>query len=102
MNHTTQNTAADTTATFSTDVTGLEDATRPEVVELENGMAYELRIAAVAKSEARPVTYGTEPPGLCVSSRTTTSAGVSARAEPAVGEPRFSLRSAASQATFSS
>ena len=67
MNHTTQDTAADTTATFSTDVTGLEDATRPEVVELENGKAYELRIAAVAKNlgddRVRMLSYNGTIPG---------------------------------------
>ena len=37
VNHSTHDTATDLTATFSTDVAGLDDATRPEVVELDDG-----------------------------------------------------------------
>ena len=36
MNHTTHDTTTDETATFSTDVTGLAEATRPDVVALDN------------------------------------------------------------------
>ena len=54
MNHT-QDTTIDLSATFSTDATGLEDATRPEVVELDDGDTYELRIAPIAGGPTRDV-----------------------------------------------
>ena len=67
MNHTTYDTTTDMTATFSTDVTGLPDATRPEVVALDNGANYELRIAPVAKDldddRVRMLSYNGSIPG---------------------------------------
>jgi FtsP/CotA-like multicopper oxidase with cupredoxin domain len=55
------------TATFSTDVTGLEEAVRPEVVQLENGDTFELRIAPVAKNlgddRVRMLSYNGSIPG---------------------------------------
>src|SRR5262245_9787602 len=67
MNHSTHNVAADSSATFSTDVTGLEDAIRPDVVELADGDTYELRIAPVAKTlgddRVRMLSYNGSIPG---------------------------------------
>ena len=40
MNHATQGTTTDVTATYSTEVTGLADSTRPAVVALDNGATY--------------------------------------------------------------
>ena len=55
------------TATFSTDVTGLADATRPDVVALDDGDTYELRIAPVAKNlgddRVRMLSYNGSIPG---------------------------------------
>jgi FtsP/CotA-like multicopper oxidase with cupredoxin domain len=67
MNHTSHDTATDLTATFSTDVAGLENATRSGVVELDNGDRYELRIAPVAKQlgddRVRMLSYNGSIPG---------------------------------------
>src|SRR4029079_7251342 len=64
---TTADAATDTTGTFSSDVTGLVDATRPDVVELDDGDTYELRIAAVAKKlgddRVRMLAYNGSIPG---------------------------------------
>ena len=69
MNHT-HDTTIDLSATFSTDADGLEDATRPEVVELEDGDTYELRIAPVAKQlgddRVRMLSYNGSIPGPTV------------------------------------
>ena len=66
VNHTTHDTT-DMTATFSTDVTGLAEATRPAVVALDNGATYELRIAPVAKNlgddRVRMLSYNGSIPG---------------------------------------
>ena len=55
------------TATFSTDVTGLAEATRPDVVALDDGDTYELRIAPVAKNlgddRVRMLSYNGSIPG---------------------------------------
>jgi FtsP/CotA-like multicopper oxidase with cupredoxin domain len=52
---------------FPTDVTGLEEARSPEVVELEDGDEFELRIAAVAKrigdDTVRMLAYNGSIPG---------------------------------------
>jgi FtsP/CotA-like multicopper oxidase with cupredoxin domain len=60
-------TASDTTATFSTDVTGLADASRPAVVALDDGDGYELRIAPVVKNlgtdRVRMLSYNGSIPG---------------------------------------
>lgn len=57
----------DTTATFSTEVTGLADATRPDVVALDDGDSCELRIAPVAKNlgddRVRMLSYNGSIPG---------------------------------------
>ncbi len=67
MNHSMHHTTTDTTATFSTDVTGLADATRPEVVTLDDGDTFELRIASVAKNldgdRVRMLSYNASIPG---------------------------------------
>ena len=67
MNHSTHDTTTDMTATFSTDVTGLDDATRPEIVTLDNGNTYDLRIAPVAKNlgddRVRMLSYNGSIPG---------------------------------------
>jgi FtsP/CotA-like multicopper oxidase with cupredoxin domain len=67
VNHSTHDTTTDTTATFSTDVTGLADAIRPDVVELGHGDTYELRIAPVAKNlgddRVRMLSYNGSIPG---------------------------------------
>ena len=69
MNHT-HDTTIDLSATFSTDADGLEDATRPEVVELDDGDTYELRIAPVAKhlgdDRVRMLSYNGSIPGPTV------------------------------------
>lgn len=56
-----------TTDTFSTDVTGLDDAIRPDVVELGDGDTFELRIAPVAKNlgddRVRMLSYNGSVPG---------------------------------------
>jgi FtsP/CotA-like multicopper oxidase with cupredoxin domain len=66
VNHTTHDTT-DMTATFSTDVTGLADATRPAVVALDAGATYDLRIAPVAKvlgdDRVRMLSYNGSIPG---------------------------------------
>jgi FtsP/CotA-like multicopper oxidase with cupredoxin domain len=55
------------TATFSTDVSGLPDATRSPVVALDDGATYELRIAPVAKNlgddRVRMLSYNGSIPG---------------------------------------
>ena len=67
MNHGTNHTTTDMTATFSTDVTGLSETTRPAVVALDNGDTYELRIAPVAKTlgddRVRMLAYNGSIPG---------------------------------------
>jgi hypothetical protein len=67
VNHTTHDTATDVTATFSTDVSGLPDATRSPVVALDDGATYELRIAPVAKNlgddRVRMLSYNGSIPG---------------------------------------
>ena len=67
MNHTAHDTMTDTTATFSTEVTGLADATRPDVVALDDGDTYQLRIAPVAKNlgddRVRMLSYNGSIPG---------------------------------------
>ncbi len=66
MNHTTHDTT-DMTATYSSDVSGLAEATRPAVVTLDNGDAYDLRIAPVAKNvgddRVRMLSYNGSIPG---------------------------------------
>ena len=73
MSTTPRTTTLDTTATFSTDVAGLDDATRPTVVELDDGDTFDLRIAPVAKHarrrprpHARPTTARSPGPTLRV------------------------------------
>ena len=60
-------TTTDETATFSTDVIGLADATRPDVVALDNDDIYELRIGPVAKhlgdDRVRMLSYNGSIPG---------------------------------------
>ncbi|MBO0728431.1 MAG: multicopper oxidase family protein [Acidimicrobiaceae bacterium] len=67
MNHAQHGTTSEVTATFSTDVAGLEDAARPVVAQLDNGDTYELRIAAVAKNlgdrRVRMLSYNGSIPG---------------------------------------
>jgi FtsP/CotA-like multicopper oxidase with cupredoxin domain len=67
VNHSTRDTTTDTTASFSTDVTGLADATRPDVVTLDDGDTFELRIAPVAKDldgdRVRMLSYNGSIPG---------------------------------------
>lgn len=67
MKHTTHEASADPTATFSTDVNGLADATRPDVVSLGDGDIYTLRIAPVAKRlgqhRVRMLAYNSSVPG---------------------------------------
>ena len=67
MNHTVQNATVDPTVTFPTDTTGLEDATRPDVVALADGATYELRIAPIAKTlggdRVRMISYNGSIPG---------------------------------------
>jgi len=67
VNHTTHDTTVDPTVTFPTDATGLEEATRPEVVALADGATYELRIAPVAKQldddRVRMISYNGSIPG---------------------------------------
>jgi FtsP/CotA-like multicopper oxidase with cupredoxin domain len=67
VNDTTHDTTTDTTATFSTDVTGLDDGTLPTVVALGDGDIYELRIAPVAKhlgeDRVRMLSYNGSIPG---------------------------------------
>ncbi len=62
-----QDTVGETTATFSTDVTGLDEATRTDIVELREGDAYELRIAPVSKTlgddTVRMLSYNGSIPG---------------------------------------
>jgi FtsP/CotA-like multicopper oxidase with cupredoxin domain len=59
--------ATASTAAFSTDVTGLDDATAPAVVELDDGAEFDLRIAAVAKTlgddRVRMLSYNGSIPG---------------------------------------
>jgi hypothetical protein len=67
VNHAPTDTTTELTATFSTDVTGLPDAVRPDVVALDNGATYELRIAPVAKTlgddRVRMLSYNGSIPG---------------------------------------
>src|SRR4029079_17565701 len=67
VNHAAPDAPTDMTATFSTEVAGLEDATRPDVVELDNDESYELRISAVAKNlgddRVRMLAYNGSIPG---------------------------------------
>jgi FtsP/CotA-like multicopper oxidase with cupredoxin domain len=67
VNQTTHDTTTDMTATFSTDVTGLADATLPAVVALDTGATFELRIAPVAKNvghdRVRMLSYNGSIPG---------------------------------------
>jgi FtsP/CotA-like multicopper oxidase with cupredoxin domain len=67
VNSPTRDTATDPTGTFSTEVTGLDDATQPQVVALENGDTFELRIAPVAKNlgddRVRMLAYSGSIPG---------------------------------------
>jgi FtsP/CotA-like multicopper oxidase with cupredoxin domain len=67
VNHTTYDATTDMTAAFSTDVTGLADASGPAVVALDNGDTYELRIAPVAKhlgeDRVRMLSYNGSIPG---------------------------------------
>ena len=67
MNHAPHDTMADETTTFSTDVTGLDDATRPDVVALDHGDTYQLHIAPVAKElgddRVRMLAYNGSIPG---------------------------------------
>ena len=67
MNHTPPDTTTDMTATFSTDVAGLADATAPAVVALDDGATCELSIAPVAKDlgddRVRMLSYNGSIPG---------------------------------------
>ena len=68
MNHAAHDTTTtDVTATFSTDVTGLADTTRPDIVSVQDGDTYELRIAPVAKNlgddRVRMLSYNGSIPG---------------------------------------
>jgi FtsP/CotA-like multicopper oxidase with cupredoxin domain len=67
VNHTTHNATTDVTATFSTDVTGLDEAQRPAVVALDDGDTFQLRIAPVAKrlgeDRVRMLSYNGSIPG---------------------------------------
>ncbi len=66
MNHTPEHPSG-STATFSTDITGLDDATPPAVVTLGDGDTYELRIAPVTKrlgdDRVRMLSYNGSIPG---------------------------------------
>ncbi|HEX4776531.1 MAG TPA: multicopper oxidase domain-containing protein [Acidimicrobiia bacterium] len=70
MQHSTHTPAADPVATFSRDVTGLEEWTRPEVVELADGDTFELRIAPVVHTigdeRVRMLAYNGSVPGPIV------------------------------------
>ena len=67
MKHTHTDATTDPRATFSTDTTGVDDAKRPEIVELADGATYELRIAPVAKTldgnRVRMLGYNRSIPG---------------------------------------
>jgi FtsP/CotA-like multicopper oxidase with cupredoxin domain len=67
VKHTTHDDTVDVNATFSTDVEGLPDASRPEVVELDDGATHDLRIHAVAKDlgddRVRMLSYNGSIPG---------------------------------------
>jgi FtsP/CotA-like multicopper oxidase with cupredoxin domain len=67
VNHTTTGKTTEMTATFSTDVTGLPDAIRSDVVALDAGATYELRITPVAKTlgddRVRMLSYNGSIPG---------------------------------------
>jgi FtsP/CotA-like multicopper oxidase with cupredoxin domain len=67
VNHAPHDATADLTGTFSTDVAGLDDASRPEVVELDDANPYDLRIAPVAKhlgdDRVRMLSYNGSIPG---------------------------------------
>jgi FtsP/CotA-like multicopper oxidase with cupredoxin domain len=67
VNEAAHDTMMDTTATFSTDVTGLADASQPDLVALDDGDRYELRIAPVAKNlgddRVRMLSYNGSIPG---------------------------------------
>jgi FtsP/CotA-like multicopper oxidase with cupredoxin domain len=67
VNHTPHHTTTDTTATFSTDVTGLADADGPAVVAVDDGATYLLCIAPVAKQlgedRVRMLSYNGSIPG---------------------------------------
>jgi FtsP/CotA-like multicopper oxidase with cupredoxin domain len=67
VNHTTHDTSTDVPATFPTDITGLEDASPPDVVALANGDTYVLRIAPVVKDlggdRVRMLSYNGSIPG---------------------------------------
>jgi FtsP/CotA-like multicopper oxidase with cupredoxin domain len=67
VSHTTHETTTEMTATFSTDVSGVADATHPAVVALDDGDTFELRIAPVAKhldeNRVRMLSYNGSIPG---------------------------------------
>jgi FtsP/CotA-like multicopper oxidase with cupredoxin domain len=67
VNHATHDEAADPSATFSTDVTGLDECTPPAIVELADGDTFDLRIAPVAKQLGEPrvrmLSYAGSVPG---------------------------------------
>jgi FtsP/CotA-like multicopper oxidase with cupredoxin domain len=70
VNQSAHDAIADPAATFPTDVAGLESATRPEVIELDDGGTFELRIAPVAKNlggdRVRMFSYNGSIPGPTV------------------------------------
>jgi FtsP/CotA-like multicopper oxidase with cupredoxin domain len=67
MNITTHDLSLRSSATFSTDPSGLEESRRSEIVELADGDAFELRIAPVAKTlggdRVRMLSYNGSIPG---------------------------------------
>src|SRR5688500_9982847 len=67
MKHDRTDATGATSATFSTDTTGLDDARQPDIVELPDGAAYELRIGAVGKmldgDRVRMLAYNGSIPG---------------------------------------
>ena len=67
MSPKTNDISGDSSATFSTDPTGLDDARRPQVVDLRDGDSCDLRIAPVAKTlgsnRLRMLSYNGSVPG---------------------------------------
>jgi FtsP/CotA-like multicopper oxidase with cupredoxin domain len=84
VNHGTHDSAtADPTATFPTDTEGLPLATSPDVVRLDDGDRFELRIAPVAKdldgNRVRMVSYNASIPGPTLHVRQGTEVAVHVR-----------------------
>jgi FtsP/CotA-like multicopper oxidase with cupredoxin domain len=67
MTHAPHDEPVDPTATFSTDITGLDDCAPPAVLDVADGETFQLRIAPVAKQlgehRVRMLSYGGSVPG---------------------------------------